>query len=152
MATYQNARFRNKTKTSGRLSGAIPFHCDVAFTAALAANDLLKGTKLPKGAILMSPASWYIQSADYDTSTNLTLTLRVTDGTIVKNIISASAVAQSTGIRVNGDGTGLVTGWAGYELPNDNFYVEVLVAAGPSTSTSGTISFGGLYTMNDTSK
>lgn len=152
MATYQSARFRNKTVSSGRLSGAIPFHCAVPFTAALAANDLLKGTKLPKGAILSTPSAWYIGSADYDTSTNLTLTLRVTDGTTTKNIISASTIGQSTGIRVNGDGTGLVADWPGYELLTNNFYVEVLVAAGPSTSTSGTITFGGLYTMNDTSK
>lgn len=152
MATFQTARHRAGTKTAGKLAGSIPLTVSYTFSAALAADDVIQYSKLPKGAILCNPSAWFIQSADYDTSTNLTLTLRVTDGTTTKNIISASAIAQSTGIRVNGDGTGLVTGWVGFELDSDLYRLEVLVAAGPSTSTSGTITVGCMYTMNDSSK
>lgn len=152
MATLQTARHRNGTKTAGKLSGIIPLTVSYAFTAVLAADDVIQFTKLPKGAILCAPSMWFIQSADYDTSTNLTYTLRVYDGTTTKTILSASTLGQSTGIRVNGDGTGLVTGWPGFELDSDNYRLEILIAGGPSTSSSGTITVGCAYTMNDSSK
>lgn len=124
----------------------VPF----TFSAALAANDVAKILKLPKGANLLG-TGWFMEtSADFDSSTNLTLTLRVNDGTTSKTIISASTIGQGAAGRVSenvGNGS-LQVGWIGFETTNESFDVEILVAAGPSTATSGTINVGVSFSLD----
>src|SRR3990167_1290280 len=66
----------------------------ITFSAALAAADVFKVFKLPKNAKLVQ-GGWFIETGgDYDTTTNLTIGLRVTDGTTTKTPIAANAIGQ----------------------------------------------------------
>ena len=122
------------------------------FGAVLAAADYIRYFKLPKGARL-APGGWFIETAaDLDTSTNLTLSLQVTDLTTTKTIISASTLGQGAAgivqeIDAAGNGAGQLA-WRAYVTTSDDFFVRLLVAAGPSTAATGTIHVGCSYTMS----
>lgn len=152
MATLYSAAYNRNPAPRDREIGKYEFAVPFAFTAALAANDVCKVLKLPVGAALLG-SGWFMEtSADFDSSTNLTLTLRVRDSaaSVTKTIISASTIGQGAAGRVTQDvGNGsLQVGWVGYETTDDTFDVEILVAAGPSTATSGTITVGVAYSLD----
>lgn len=130
-------------------AGVITVSSTYAFTAALAAADYIKYFKLPKYAKLV-PFGWAVETfADLDTSTNLTLSLQVTNLTTTKTIVSASTLGQGAAGRVTdqvGNGANQLA-WDGFVCDDDNYFVRLLVAAGPSTATSGSIRVTASYTM-----
>lgn len=149
MATFTLPSYTDPAPARRQAGAHTPF-TTFTFSAALAANDVVRAYKLPLNATLM-PSGWFIEtSADFDTSTNLTLTLRVTDGTTTKTVILASTVGQGAAARVTQDvGNGsLQVGWLGFKTTSSDFRVELLVAAGPSTATSGSIIIGCGYTLD----
>ena len=111
-------------------------------------NDLYKYFKLPQGAKLLP--GWGIESPDLDSSTGITLTLRVTDGTTTKNVIVASTIGQAGGISYDHTATiGQVAGTMGFVTTNRDFRVELLIAAAASgTYTAGAVKVWASYTMD----
>lgn len=151
MATLKSTRYRNQSNLGDRLAGVhtpvVPF----TFSAAIAASDVAKIQKLPKEVTLVSPGSWFVEtSADFDTSTNLTFSLVVTDGTTTKTIISGSTIGQGAAARALADTTAM--GWLGFETDNDSYEVRLLFPAGPSTATSGTFTVGFAYSTQRTNR
>lgn len=149
MATLTAASY-NEPALARPQAGPVTRSYNYSFTAALAASDEIKYFKLPKGAKLCG-FGWAIENGgDYDTATNLTLSLQVTDGTTTKTVISGSTLAQGAAGRVTQDvGNGsLQVGWMDFKTTSDDFYVRILIAAGPSTSTSGTLRCTATYTLD----
>lgn len=147
MATTYTTKYYNDSAVARPQAGLHVRLLNVPFSALFAVNDIFKVAKLPKGAKLVN--GWFIESADYDTSTNLTYTLQVTDGTTTKVIISGATVGQAGGRASDNVGTGsLQTGWLNYKCATDLFRVELKIAAGPGTSASGNVLVGIAYTMD----
>jgi hypothetical protein len=143
--TFTHANF-NDPAVARPQSGINIRTATVTFAAALVANDVFKLFKLPKGAKLV-PGGWSIENgADYDTSTNLTLSLQVTDGTTTKTPLAATTIGQGAAAVAVPASTDV--GWIGFVTTSPDFYVRLLVAAGPSTSTSGTIKCTASYTTD----
>lgn len=145
--TYTNPTFTD----SPVYSRAIGVHSLVVkwtFAAAIVQDDVVKMLRLPKGAVLV-PDGWFIEnSADFDTSTNLTVSARVTDGSTTKTVFSALTIGQSAA-AVAYPATTVVGVW-GFKTTNDDFRIELTFPAGPSTATSGTWTLGVSYSMDST--
>lgn len=148
MATYNLPGFTNGKAPGRKFGGAHEYVYKWDFTAAIAANDVVNIVRLPKDAVLLG--GFIETSADFDTSTNLTISLRVTDGTTTKTLISASTLGQgAAGVVTETAGNGsLTTGWRGFKTENDDYKVQLLFPAGPSTATSGSIYVGIKFSMD----
>jgi hypothetical protein len=97
--------------------------------AGLVINDTFKGPRLPRFAVLVD--AW-LHTIDLDTHGTplVTLTLRATDGSTPKNAFGSSTVGRAGG-TARMDTAGV---FAGYKIPNHNYYLELLVAAAPATT------------------
>lgn len=95
--------------------------------AVFAANDVVRSAYIPKNAVLLD---FCLMAPDLDTTTNVTITARVNDGTTQKNFFATSTVGQAGGVAR----ADAIAGAIGYEVATALFYVELLIAAGPSTT------------------
>jgi hypothetical protein len=144
MATYTTAEHDSGANVAQSKLGSQVVYDRFDLTAALATNDVIRSVYIPKNAVLLD--AW-LASDDLDTHTTptITLTLRVNDGSTQKNFFSASTVAQAGGLQRADVAAGNAVG---YEVGSDDFYLEVLVAAGAATgASSGDIELCVCYTM-----
>lgn len=105
-----------------------------------ALNDTRRLFKVPIN--ITFGAGTFMQVGDMDTSTGLVLTLRVTDGTTTKVLISASTVGQAGGIARPTLGPTVETA-IGWTTNNNDYWVELLIAtAATGTATSAAFTYG----------
>lgn len=112
-------------------------------TGALDVNDVIKLHQLPINACLQD---FILSAPDLDTGGTpaITITARASDGTTTKAAFTGSTVGQASGIQRMDDDV-----FHGYVLGNDNFYMELLIAAGPTTgATTGQLRWVLTYTMD----
>lgn len=143
MPTVYTTKSFNETPVDQHF-GTITVPGKFTLTAALALNDTIKGPKIPKNAVLLGAK---LSTIDLDTNGTplITLTLRATDGTTPKNAFAASTVGQAGG-TARMDTAGV---FAGFKIPNHNYYLELLVAAAPATGVAaGDLFMFVSYTMD----
>lgn len=106
-----------------------------------ALNDTRKLLQIKSRGITFT-ADTFMQVGDMDTSTGLVLTLRVTDGTTTKVLISGSTVGQVGGLA-RPSLIGTTENAIGFTTTNSNFWVELLIAtAATGTATSANFTYG----------
>lgn len=105
-----------------------------------ALNDTRRLNKVPINTCF--GAGTFIQVSDMDTGgPTLTLTLRVTDGTTTKVLISASTAGQGGGLARPTLAPAVEDG-IGFTTNNNDYWVELLYAAAATTPASGTFRWG----------
>lgn len=104
-----------------------------------ALNDIRYLLKLPINVTF--GAGTFMQVGDMDTGTTLTLTLRVTDGTTTKVLISASTVGQAGGVARPTLGPTVETA-IGWTTDNNNYRLELLYAAAATGAQSADFVYG----------
>lgn len=106
-----------------------------------ALNDTRRLNKVPIN-VTFGPGT-FIQCADLDSggSPALVLTLRVTDGTTTKVLISASTVGQAGGLArpTLAPGTETAIGWT---TDGNGYWIELLYATAAATAASGVFQWG----------
>jgi hypothetical protein len=99
---------------------------EYSLAAALAAADVVQMVKVPAGAYITG-----ITLAPDDLDTGTTITLSVGDGNIAARFISASTAAQTGAVVTLSVAAGM-----GFQYTVDDT-IDITVAAGPSTATTG---------------
>lgn len=113
---------------------------------AIGTSDDLRLTYLPKGAaILPEFCHFFSDDVDPDSGANLTLAMKVTDGTTTKTIIAATAF-QAINTRVQTSAAAL-TAFGFFKTSSDSFYVYLEPAVG-DIDASAEIYWVVAYTMD----
>ena len=142
MATATATVYSNRYPVPAGGPGARAFVVKATTVAAtMATNDILKILALPSKGITIYDA--FVQCADLDTNATpaVVFSLRVTNGTTTKTIISLSTVGQAGGlirptkITSTEDGVGFVT-------DDDNYYIDALWTTGAATAASAAFYVG----------
>lgn len=98
-------------------------------STAITTSDKLRLCKLPKGAVIIPElCSFFSDDVDPDSAGNLTVAMKVTDGTTTKTIIAATAL-QAINTRVTA-AAAAITALNFFKTSNDDFYVYLEPAAG----------------------
>ncbi len=108
-----------------------------AIASAPALNDTFKFFQIPKNVKI---GIALLATTDMDTGAALLWTLRLSDGTTTKNLIS-SVSGQAMGVFLLDEEEGI-----GFVTDSDDYYIEVLTAAAPGTFTAGTLTVMVTYT------
>lgn len=104
-----------------------------------ATNDTRRLNKVPINVCF--GAGTYMQVGDMDSGAGLVLTLRVTDGTTTKVLISASTVGQAGGIARPTLGP-TVEDAIGFVTNNNNYWIELLYATQAAGAQSAIFNWG----------
>lgn len=104
-----------------------------------ALNDTRRLMKVPIN--VCCGANSFLQVGDMDSGTTLTLTLRITDGTTTKVLISASTVGQAGGIARSTLAPSVENG-IGFVTDNNSYRLELLIAAAATGATSAQFTWG----------
>lgn len=134
--TYWNTAVPNP---AGSMHTVCPIFSET-FTPG-ATNDTRKLLQLPRGVTIGAGTFFQVSDMDTDATPALVLTLRVTDGTTTKTIISGSTAGQGGGlarptlIPATEDGVGFTTN-------NHNYWLELLYATAADVAASGTFVYG----------
>lgn len=136
-----NGKFYNYTiipAPVGSNRDLTPFFTET-FVPSGATNDTRRLNKVPIN-VCFGAGTW-MQAGDGDTGAGLVLTLRVTDGTTTKVLISASTVGQAGGIARPTLGPTVEDG-IGFVTNNNNYWVEILYATQAAVAQSFTFNWG----------
>ena len=95
---------------------------------AQSTGDYIRVCKLPKGAQIVPELCSIFADADPDSGANLTVSLKVTDGTTTKTIISTQNF-QAIDTRLVASAAD-ITGLGLFKTSNDDFYVKLTPEAG----------------------
>lgn len=118
--------------------GVQSVHGTYELTKALVVNDVIQMVKIPKGARIIDTI---LAADDLDTGSPA-IVLTVGDGTTADRFITASTVAQGSGVARLGQVDGL-----GYVYTAEDT-IDVKVTTAPATGTAtGTIALTVLYDM-----
>jgi hypothetical protein len=104
-----------------------------------ALNDTRRLIKVPIN--VCCGGNSFMQVGDMDTGTALVLTLRITDGTTTKVLISASTVGQAGGIARSTLGP-TVENAIGFVTDNNNYRLELLIATAATGAQSAALTWG----------
>lgn len=145
MATLITTEHDNGSKTAKNVLGSQTVYDRYDLAAALALNDVIRSVYIPKNAVLLD-AMIVVDDLDTDATPLLTLTLRVNDLTTQKDFFVASTVGRAGGTQRASVAAGNALG---YEVGNDDFFLELLVAAAPGTgAVTGDIELFVSYTID----
>ena len=115
-------------------------------STAITTSDDLRLTYLPKGAaIIPELCSFFSDDVDPDSAGNLTVAMKVTDGTTTKTIIAATAL-QAINKRVTA-AEAAITAFTFFKTSSDNFVVYLEPAVG-DIDASAEIYWVVAYTMD----
>lgn len=131
MATVYNTPEYNDVAISYPVAGLVlvPIKYTVGGTAiSQATGDYIKVCKLPKGAQLLAQYCEIVADADPDSGNNLTVSLKVTDGTTTKTLISTSNL-QAANSRLVASATDIAD-LGFFKTSSDDFYVKLTPEAG----------------------
>lgn len=148
MATYTTSCF-NDASVAFPTSGLHLVRVKHTLTAALAAgtSDVLKLCKLPKGCVIVPQLCEVFTNADPDAGNNATISLKVTDGTTTKTIISATAFQADNARLLASTAAGDIPDLGFFKTGNDDFYAYI--AAEANDVDSGAVIFAIIaYTMD----
>ena len=127
MTTYQTSDFNSPAPADPR-NGLITRFVKHTVGTAITTSDTLKVAKLPKGAQILPALTSVFADADPDSANNLTLALKITDGTTTKTIIAASAF-QAIDTRISPSAAD-ITGLGFFKTGNDDYYAYLEPAVG----------------------
>ena len=99
-----------------------------------ASGDYIRVCKLPKGVEIYQELCAVYSDSDPDGDDNLTVSLKVTDGTTTKTIISTSNF-QAADTRIVASAAD-ITGLGLFKTSNDDFYVKFTPEAGDIDASS----------------
>lgn len=108
-------------------------------------SDYLRVCKLPKGAQMLPSLCSVFAASDPDSGNNLTVSLKLTDGTTTKTIISTSNF-QAANTRLVASATDIAT-LGFFKTSNDDFYVKLTPEAG-DLDAAAVVYFEIAYTMD----
>jgi len=138
MTTYQSSKVAATVPARSGL-GLVSVCAEYALTAALAAGDVIKMVKVPKGARVVDVQ---LSTTDLDTHGTPTIALDVGDDGDTDRFIAGSTIGQAGGVaRLNSHAGHM------YTYTEDDT-IDVAVGTGPATgATTGTIRCTALYDM-----
>ena len=131
MATVYKTKEYNDVAISYPIAGVVfvPVKHTVGGTAiSQATGDTLRVGKLPKGAQMLPQYCEIVADADPDAGNNLTVSLKLTDGTTTKTLISTSNL-QAANARLVASATDIAD-LGFFKTSNDDFYVYMTPEAG----------------------
>lgn len=107
----------------------VPIKYTVGSSAiAASSSDYIRLAKIPKGAQIVPELCSLFADADPDSANDLTMSLKVTDGTTTKTIIS-TVNFQAADTRVVASAAD-ITGLGYFKASNDDFYLKLTPEAG----------------------
>lgn len=148
MATVYDTAVYNDTAVSYPVAGLA---CTmVKYTVgssaiAQSSGDYIRLAKLPKGAQIVPELCSVFADADPDSGNNLTVSLKVTDGTTTKTVISTSNF-QAADTRITASAAD-ITGLGYFKTSTDDFYWKLTPEAG-DLDASAVIYANLFYTMD----
>lgn len=124
----------------------VPVKYTVGGTAiAQSTADYIRVCKLPKGAQIVPELCSVFADADPDSGANLTVSLKITDGTTTKTVISTSNL-QAADTRLVASAAD-ITGLNYFKCNNDDYYVKLTPEAG-DLDAAAVIFVNVFYTMS----
>jgi hypothetical protein len=148
MATIYKTPQYNDVAVSYPIAGVVvvPVKYTVGGTAiSQVTGDTLRIAKVPKGAQIRPQECEIVADADPDSGNNLTVSLKVTDGTTTKTVISTSNL-QAANARLTASATDIAD-LGFFATSNDDFYFVLTPEAG-DLDAAAVINVTVAYTMD----
>src|SRR5512147_270416 len=151
MATVYDTPTYNDVAVSYPIAGLAVTHVKYTVGSSAisqASGDYIRLAKLPKGAQIVPELCSVFADADPDSANNLTVSLKVTDGTTTKTVISTSNF-QAVDTRLTASAAD-ITGLGYFKTSTDDFYWKLTPEAGDLDAAA--VIYANLYFSMDPSR